>query len=224
MNKNAIGLPSLYTNHINSSLTAALTFSSLALKSSALIGVKFSWNTQDCDMKLFEVNDKKTKKEFLDVARVLYKDDDVWVCPPDKTIDGIFDPDKNVFFNHGEACRWILKDDQGMLIGRVAAFINNKKAFNFDPPTAGMGFFECINDNDAAFMLFDKCKEWLSERKIEAMDGPINFGENDNFWGLLVEGFTHPSYGMNYNFPYYKDLFEAYGFIRRAKPYIIVLV
>jgi hypothetical protein len=44
------------------------------------------------------------------------------------------------------------------------------------------------------------------------MDGPINFGENDNFWGLLVEGFTPPSYGMNYNPPYYKAFFEDYGF------------
>jgi hypothetical protein len=45
-----------------------------------------------------------------------------------------------------------------------------------------------------------------------AMDGPVNFGENDNFWGLLVEGFTPPAFGMNYNPPYYRDLFEAYGF------------
>ncbi|MCD4679969.1 MAG: hypothetical protein K8S00_06240 [Bacteroidales bacterium] len=163
-------------------------------------------------MNLIEVKDKKSKKEFLEVARIIYKDDNIWVCPPDKTIEGIFDPAKNVFFRNGEACRWILKDEKGNLIGRVAAFINKNKAFNFDPPTGGMGFFECVNDKDAAFMLFDQCKEWLSERKIEAMDGPINFGENDNFWGLLVEGFTHPSYGMNYNFPYYKDLFEAYGF------------
>ena len=47
------------------------------------------------------------------------------------------------------------------------------------------------------------CRRWTA---------PINFGENDNFWGLLVEGFTHPSYGMNYNPPYYRALFEDYGF------------
>jgi hypothetical protein len=46
----------------------------------------------------------------------------------------------------------------------------------------------------------------------EAMDGPITFGENLTNWGLLVDGFTTPVYGMPYNFPYYKDLFEAYGF------------
>jgi len=78
--------------------------------------------------------------------------------------------------------------------------------------TGGMGFYECIDDQEASFMLFDACRDWLTTRGAEAMDGPINFSENDNFWGLLVEGFISPSYGMNYNFPYYKDQFEAYGF------------
>jgi hypothetical protein len=75
-----------------------------------------------------------------------------------------------------------------------------------------MGFFECINDREAAFALFDTCRDWLSERGMLAMDGPINFGENDVNWGLLVEGFTHPGMGMNYNPPYYRDFFESYGF------------
>ena len=163
-------------------------------------------------MKIIEVKDKKTAKKFLKVPRILYKNDPHWVCPLDLTIEDVFNPKKNIFFKHGEAARWILTENNGNLIGRVAAFINKKKAYNFKQPTGGMGFFECINDKNAAFMLFDKCKEWLKERGMEAMDGPINFGENDNFWGLLVEGFMPQSYGMNYNFPYYKSFFEDYGF------------
>ena len=52
---------------------------------------------------------------------------------------------------------------------------------------------ECINKQEAASLLFDTAREWLKERGMEAMDGPINFGENDKYWGLLVDGFTHPS-------------------------------
>ncbi|MCK7541597.1 MAG: hypothetical protein MZV63_67300 [Marinilabiliales bacterium] len=47
---------------------------------------------------------------------------------------------------------------------------------------------------------------------MEAMDGPINFGETDKYWGLLVDGFTHPSFDVPYNHPYYQQLFESYGF------------
>ncbi|MBU2465045.1 MAG: GNAT family N-acetyltransferase, partial [Bacteroidetes bacterium] len=106
-------------------------------------------------MKLTEVKTRQQKKAFLDVARKIYKDDPVWVCPLDSVVDGIFDPQKNSFYQRGEAARWLLEDDNGALIGRVAAFINRKKAFGYAQPTGGMGFFECINNEQAAFMLFD---------------------------------------------------------------------
>jgi hypothetical protein len=60
--------------------------------------------------------------------------------------------------------------------------------------------------------LFDVAKTWLIEAGVQAMDGPINFGERDKWWGLLVDGFHAPSYSLSYNPPYYKSLFEHYGF------------
>jgi hypothetical protein len=163
-------------------------------------------------MQIIEVKDRKTTREFIKVPKIIYKDDPFWVCPLDRETESIFNPQENSFFTHGEAIRWVLKDEQGKPLGRVAAFINKNKAFTFQQPTGGMGFFECIDNRDAAFLLFDTCRDWLKARGMEAMDGPINFGENDVNWGLLVEGFIHPGLGMNYNPPYYKDLFELYGF------------
>ena len=98
------------------------------------------------------------------------------------------------------------------MIGRIAAFIDFNLADSYEQPTGGIGFFECIDDKDAAFLLFDTAKEWLKEKGMEAMDGPINFGETDKYWGLLVNGFTHPSFDVPYNPPYYQNLFESYGF------------
>ena len=163
-------------------------------------------------MDIIRVIDKKHKREFLEVSKILYKDDDVWVCPLDIHINDIFDPGKNVFYKHGEAERWILKDEKGTLAGRIAAFIDKNTALKNDQPTGGVGFFECINDKQAAFLLFDTAREWLKTKGMEAMDGPINFGETDKYWGLLVDGFTHPSFEISYNHKYYQDLFESYGF------------
>ena len=98
------------------------------------------------------------------------------------------------------------------MIGRIAAFYNWRRAKAFDQPTGGIGFFECIDDKNAAFLLFDTAKNWLEEKGMEAMDGPINFGENQSHWGLLVNGFMQQGYGMPYNYPYYQNLFEEYGF------------
>lgn len=163
-------------------------------------------------MKISRVNDKRTRSMFLDTARVIYKHDPVWVCPFDTDIEAIFDPLKNSYFKRGEAERFILEDDNGNLIGRIAVFIDKNLAYSYDQPTGGIGFFECINDKDAAFLLFDTAREWLRARGMEAMDGPINFGETDKYWGLLVDGFTHPSFEVPYNHPYYQKLFEEYGF------------
>ncbi len=163
-------------------------------------------------MKIIQVTDRKTIKQFHDTVRIIYKNDPNFVCPLDKDIESVFNPSKNSFFKDGDARRWLLISENGELIGRVAAFYNWTKAKKYDQPTGGMGFFECINNKEAAFLLFDTCKNWLEANGLEAMDGPINFGENDSYWGLLVEGFDNPSYGMNYHLPYYQQFFEEYGF------------
>jgi hypothetical protein len=164
-------------------------------------------------MQLAEVSDKKTAKEFLEVNVLINKNDPNYIRPLDKDINEVFNAQKNKAFRHGEAMRWILKDDEGKLIGRVAAFVNKKyKNKGDDVPVGGIGFFDCINDQNAADMLFDVAKHWLMQRGMQAMDGPINFGERDRWWGLLVEGFEPPVYCLNYNPPYYKELFENYGF------------
>jgi hypothetical protein len=163
-------------------------------------------------MKISEVIDRKSSKEFLEVPKILYRDDPFWVCPLDVEIEGIFNPENNSCFQHGEAIRWTLKNDQDQLVGRIAAFYDRRKEGHFDYPTGGAGFFECIDNQEAANMLFDTAVEWLKSKGMQAMQAPINFGENYNYWGLLVEGFLHQAYAMPYNFPYYQKLFENYGF------------
>ncbi|MBC7510541.1 MAG: hypothetical protein H7320_17600 [Ferruginibacter sp.] len=164
-------------------------------------------------MQLIPVNDAATAKQFLQVAVTLYKNDPNWIRPLDKDIEEVFDAKKNKAFRFGEVERWILKDNDDKLIGRIAAFINKKyKNKGDDVAVGGIGFFDCINNQEAADLLLDNARHWLIKKGMEAMDGPINFGERDRWWGMVTEGFTEPLYCMNYNAPYYKNLFENYGF------------
>ncbi len=163
-------------------------------------------------MNILVVNNKSTIREFLDVPKFLYKNDPFWVCPLDKEVEARFDIKRNIYYKTGDARRWILKDSNGNLSGRIAAFFNEKRKNEPGQPTGGIGFFECINDSNAAALLFDVARIWLASAGMEAMDGPINPGENNSFWGCLVDGFTQPGYGMPYNFPFYKRLFTEYGF------------
>jgi len=166
-------------------------------------------------MRLLEVTDRSTAQKFLDLPRTLYKGDRAWICPLDGDIAAIFDRRRNPFFTHGRCARWILIDDDGKTIGRIAAFVNDQKAGLHIVPTGGMGFFECIDNDAVGFLLLDTARSWLEAAGMKAMEGPVNFGENDKYWGLLVEGFHSPSLGMNYNPPYYQRILESYGFRRQ---------
>lgn len=165
-------------------------------------------------MQLIEVNNAATAKDFIKVNVLMNKENPNYIRPLDNEINDVFDASKNKNFKYGETKRWILKGDDEKLIGRIAAFTHSKyinKETDF--ATGGVGFFDCINNNEAAKILFDAAKQWLQSKGMEAMDGPINFGDRDKWWGLMVEGFDKaPIYGMSYNPPYYEKLFENYGF------------
>ncbi|WP_338157204.1 hypothetical protein [Avrilella dinanensis] len=161
-------------------------------------------------MQTIEVNNPKTEKQFLEVPLSIYQNDKNWIRPLDQDIKAVFDPDKNKILQEGGLLkRWIVKQNQTIL-GRIAAFVNPK--YKEKQPTGGIGFFESVDNQEVADLLFDTAKNWLQQQNMKAMDGPINLGERDQWWGLLVEGFYPPLYHMNYNPPYYRKLFENYGF------------
>ena len=161
---------------------------------------------------LQEVITPKDKREFINFAKEIYRNDSNWVQPLDCDIESVFDPAKNALFADGEAIRWVVKNTHGKICGRIAAFYSRHQAEANDQPTGGCGFFESIDDQEVANILFDASKEWLMQRGMEAMDGPVNFGDRNFWWGLLVEGFSQPMYCQSYNPLYYKQLFENYGF------------
>jgi hypothetical protein len=164
-------------------------------------------------MHIFIVTSTSEVDAFFKLPLSIYKNDPNWIQPLDKDVQEVFDEKKNKSFKQGKLQRWILKDESGKCIGRIAAFTNTKyKNKGDDIPVGCVGFFECINDKEAANLLFDAAKTWLQAEGMQAMDGPVNFGERDKWWGLVTRGFMEPLYGMNYNPPYYVSLFADYGF------------
>ena len=106
-------------------------------------------------MRVIEVITKHDKKDFLKFPKRLYEGDPFWVCQLDSGLESVFDNTKNHTFKHGEAIRWILKDEKGKTIGRVAAFIDQVRSAANNQPTGGIGFFEVTENREAAFTLFN---------------------------------------------------------------------
>ena len=142
-------------------------------------------------MSIREVQDSKSEKEFHQLPFQIYKNDPHWIPHLKQDVEKVFDPQKNKFFRHGRIKRWIMEKD-GKTIGRIAAFIDERKNKKEGKEVGVVGFFECINEKEAAFALFDTAKQWLEDEGMIGMDGPINFGEKDNFWVLLIQNFDYP--------------------------------
>lgn len=160
-------------------------------------------------MKIEEVISGSAINEFHRLPFRIYNTDPNWIPHLKQDVEKVFDPKRNKMWRKGEAKRWILRDQSGAVIGRIAAWVNG----NSKEHPSGCGFFECINDEKAAFLLFDTAKEWLISKGMAQMDGPINFGENHQYWGLIIENFNEPPYYLqNYNPEYYVRFFESYGF------------
>ncbi len=156
-------------------------------------------------IEVIQIITKKQISAWHQFSRDLYRRDKFFISHIDQDIESIFTPSKNSAFDSGDAQRW-LAVKSGKYVGRIAAFFSHKTK------QSGLGFFDCENNQDVANSLFDTGINWLKERGFERVEAPINFGERDKYWGLLVKGFDSPSYQENYNFPYYQHLYETYGF------------
>jgi len=162
-------------------------------------------------MEIIQVENEKTIAAFHELPILIYKNDRNWVPPLRIMIENIFDPQKNTGFLQGDARRWLVTG-KGKTLGRIAAFYDRSKIEEGSEQVGFIGFFECFDNDEAACLLFDTARNWLKSEDFTAMDGPVNFGENFFYWGLLVEGFQQQGFGMQYNPTYYKRLFEKYGF------------
>lgn len=154
-------------------------------------------------MRVIEARDAHTKDLFdRTPARIHGHDPRFRDAPPDE-VAALFDAAGS------DAVRYVLVDEGVRPLGRVAAFVRPDA-----PPgtPGGLGFFACPNDHAVASALFEAAFAWLRERGAAGVDGPINLGERDRFWGLLVDGFERPVYLENFNPEYYLELFTAAGF------------
>ncbi len=151
-------------------------------------------------------------KQFHGVLPSIYANNPQYVYPLQSDIEGIFSP-KNAAYQPGNHQLWVATNAQGQLVGRIAAFIDEARNEEMSLAVGGLGFFESVREEAVAERLLSTAEDWLRRRGMQAVDGPINFGERDKFWGLLTQGWYSPIYQETYNPPYYRAFFESRGYV-----------
>lgn len=159
-----------------------------------------------------EVNNNKDVKEFINLPFELYKGDDPWVPPLVSDFKKYINGENNFLNDAGPNIKIIAYKD-GKVVGRllvgINSHINEVKGFK----EGYISLFESINDKYVAFSLFEFAVEWLRQKEMNLIKGPLSLPGGDDNRGLLLDNFDDPTLIMNtYNKKYYNDLFEAFGF------------
>ena len=159
-------------------------------------------------------------RKFIALPYRLYRGDPNWVPPLRMDVRKLLSKQKNPFFQHAEAQYFLaVRQDSRETVGRIAA-IHNRRHNEFHEDHVGFfGFFECVDDQEAANALFDAAAHWLKQRGLDTMRGPASFSTNDEC-GLLVDGFDTPATILNPHNPrYYVDLVEKAGLTKAMDLY-----
>lgn len=163
------------------------------------------------EIKPFDLSSKKVLKKFIMFEWEIYKGNKNWVPPLIMDMKTMFNPKKNPFHHHSQV-QPFLAFKNNKIVGRIVAILNNNHNKAWNEKTGFFGFFEVINNFEAAKALLDKACQWVKDKGMDTLRGPANFSSNDP-WGLLIDNYDMPPMVlMTYNPPYYKDLLEQYGF------------
>ncbi|MBC8319211.1 MAG: hypothetical protein H8E34_00650 [Bacteroidetes bacterium] len=154
---------------------------------------------------------RKLFNRFLGFPYRLYKNDKNYVPELRIAQREVLNRKKNPFFQHAEAEYFLAIDETGKVAGRIAAITNERYVAHWNENFGFFGFFECVDNKKVANALFDSALNWLREKGVDGVYGPMNPSTNDQC-GTLIDGFDTPPYIMMvHNKPYYNDLFINYG-------------
>lgn len=151
------------------------------------------------------------KKAFLRLPWKVYAGNPYWVPPIFSERMNFLNPDKNPFFHHADVALYTAQRGEE-IVGTIAAFTNHRHNEYQNENVGWFGFFEVLEDPEAARALLETAQSWARERGHTSIRGPAQFDTNEEC-GLLVDGFDDsPRILMTYNPPYYQDYLEENGF------------
>lgn len=164
------------------------------------------------------VSSKDERKRFIEFIYDFYQDAEHWVPPLRMDQKKLIDTEKNPFFQNAEI-ELFIAEKNGKDVGRIAAIVDHRFNEFHKTRTGHFGFFECINDQHTANLLFRVASDWLKDRGMNKVMGPASPSMMDTI-GVLIDGFDKDPYVlMPYNYDYYDDLIKAAGFQKEMDLY-----
>jgi len=157
-------------------------------------------------------------RAFIDLPYRLHRNHTYFVPPLRRERRDLFDKARHPFFRHAEGAFFLARRN-GRSVGRIEAIVNHAHNQFHDDRVGFFGAFESEDDRAVSDALLERAAQWLGERGLRVMRGPVTHSTNEET-GLLIEGFEEPPMiGMPCNPPYYAALLEAFGLTKAKDVY-----
>lgn len=162
------------------------------------------------NVRVERVQTRQDIEDFIRLPFKLYQGDPNWVPFLLSERRKFLDPKHNPFFDHADVALWLARRD-GQVVGTISSHIDHLHNQVHDEKIGMFGLFETVNDYAVAEALFSTARDWVRERGMMALRGPLSFSQNHEC-GLLIDGFDGPPVVMmTYNPPYYIEFCERFG-------------
>lgn len=163
------------------------------------------------ETRILDTTKKKDIRLFKSLPFRLYNKNPYWVPPIPGEIEFAMDRNRHPFYAHSEA-DFIIVQSGRKILGRIAV-LHNKNYCEFHKVNTGFFYYyESVDDQQVADLLFSAAEDWCRKRKLTELYGPRGLMRSDCI-GMLVDGFDQqPATGMIYNMPYYPSQLSALGF------------
>lgn len=161
---------------------------------------------------VLEASSRRDLKRFVHFPNEMYKECKYYVPTIESGDLDLFDPHRNHAFEFCECKCWLVVNEKGEIVGRIAGIINREYNRKVDKKLARFGFMDFIDDDTVVDLLLDTVQEWALSKGMEYLNGPLGFLEFDPS-GVLVEGFEElPTAYGKYNYQYYEKQLLRRGF------------
>lgn len=162
-------------------------------------------------VEIIQVTRRGNIKAFIDLPWQIYRGDPNWIPPIKSEVARLLNPKNHPFWRFSERDLFLARRGQDV-VGRIAAIVDGNYNRYHNEKMGIWGFFECMQDPEAAVALFSAAERWVRSKGMESLRGPLNPSTNYEV-GLLVHGFdSPPTLMMTYNPPYYPELVRYCGF------------
>lgn len=162
------------------------------------------------------VKNSRQLKDFLRLPHLIYRDDPNWVAPVASEVRRTLNVNKNPYFREA-TLRLFIASRERLPVARLAIVINELHEKKFGVRSAFFGYFETMNDEEAARSLFAEAEKYCISRGARLLEGPFSPNHYSEL-GLQLDSFgAPPSFFQPYNPPYYRQLLETLGFRPSAR-------